>query len=377
MPYGPWCLVLAGMEVKVGVHLRRSEGNQAAIDALATLLGGRVGLRGPLSDLNRRGRPVWTRPFWPPGRAVHRAFTWDRADRHTRQWWPQGISSSADASATEEVEGRRMLAVTWYAKDLGEGGQGSRVTFVDLADRHYRHVLLVTPRLRRDGSLELQPLRVHAGGLVWCGDHLHVAATARGFMTFRLDDLVRVPDARSGRPDAFGIVGDRVSTYGYRYLLPVRFTYQGLADESHEKFRYSFLSLDRAASPPQLVGGEYATARRGTRRLVHYALDPEALLPRSGEDGLSRPLLLQDEGVAHSQGAVVVGGRYYVSRSAGRYQPGSVHVGRPGSFQGFSQATPMGPEDITWWPSTDELWSVTEHPGRRWAFCMRRSWFDR
>jgi hypothetical protein len=40
-------------------------------------------------------------------------------------------------------------------------------------------------------------------------------------------------------------------------------------------------------------------------------------------------------------------------------------------------ATPMGPEDLSWWPSTDELWSVTEHPDRRWVFCMKRDWFDR
>jgi len=360
-----------------GVHLRRGEENRAAIDALDSLLGGRVGLPGLLADVDRRGRRVWTRPFWPPGRAVHRAFTWDRADGRTEQWWPQGVSSSADASETEEVEGRRMLAVTWYAKDVGDGGQGSRVTFVDLEDRRYRHVLLVVPRLRRDGSLGLQPLRVHAGGLVWSGAHLHVAATARGFMTFRLDDLMRVPDERSGRPEECGIEDGRVSSYGYRYLLPVRFAYHGIADEGHEKLRYSFLSLDRAASPPHLVAGEYATVGRGTRRLVHYALDPESLLLRAGEDGVSRPLLLDREGVAHSQGAVVAEGRYYVSASDGRYRPGSIYAGRPGAFRRFSQATPMGPEDITWWPSTDELWSVTEHPGRRWVFSMRRSWFDR
>ena len=359
-----------------GVHLRRSEENRAAIDALASLLGGRVGPRGLFADLDRRGRRVWTRPFWPPGRAVHRAFTWDRVDRRTEQWWPQGISSSADASDTEEVEGCRMLAVTWYAKDASGGGQGSRVTFVDLEDRRYRHVLLVVPRLRQEGSLELQPLRVHAGGLVWCGDYLHVAATARGFMTFRLDDLMRVPDQRAGRADALGIDGDRVSSYGYRYLLPVRFAYQGLADEGHEKLRYSFLSLDRAASPPHLVAGEYATVNRGTRRLAHYALDPESLLPQTGEDGISRPLRLESEGAAHSQGAAVAKGSYYVSASAGRNRPGSIYVGHPGAFRRFSQVTPMGPEDICWWPSTDELWSVTEHPGRRWVFCMRRSWFD-
>ena len=359
-----------------GVHLQRTGENRAEIDALAALLGGRVGLPGVLADLNRRGREVRA-PFWPPGRAVHRAFTWDRADRRTTQWWPQGISTSADASDTEAVEGRRMLAVTWYAKDLGEGGHGSRVTFVDHGNRRYRHVLLVVPRFARDGSLQVLPLRIHAGGLVWCGDHLHVAATSRGFMTFRLDDLMRVPDSRSGRRDQLGVDGDRVSAYGYRYLLPVRFAYQASAEEGHQKLRYSFLSLDRSSSPPQLVAGEYASGEHGSRRLVHFPLDPESLLLQAGDDGISRPLRLEERGVAHAQGVAVAGGRYYLSVSRGRFRPGSVYVGRPGAFREFRLATPIGPEDLAWWPSTDELWSVTEHPDRRWVFSMKRGWFDR
>ena len=32
-----------------------------------------------------------------------------------------------------------------------------------------------------------------------------------------------------------------------------------------------------------------------------------------------------------------------------------------------------GPEDIVYWPETDLLWSVSEHPGRRWVFAMNRS----
>jgi hypothetical protein len=350
-----------------GVHLHRTGENRAEIDALAALLGGRVGLRGVLAELNRRGRAVRTRPFWPPGRAVHRAFTWDREDRRTTQWWPQGISTSADASDSGDVEGRRLIAVTWYAKDLGQGSQGSRVTFVDRDDRRYRHVLLVVPRLARDGSVQVRPLRVHAGGLVWCGGHLHVAATSRGFMTFRLDDVMRVRDAD----------GDRVSSFGYRYVLPVRFAYQASAEEGHEKLRYSFLSLDRATSPPQLVAGEYASGDRGTRRLVHYPLDPASLLLHAGEDGISRPLRLEERGVAHTQGVAVARGSYYLTVSTGRLKPGSVYVGRPGAFRRFPMATPMGPEDLSWWPSTDELWSVTEHPHRRWVFSMRRGWFDR
>lgn len=347
-----------------GVHLRRTREKDREIDRLASLVGGRVGLGALLDDLNRRGREVRAQPFWPPGRAVHRAFTWDLADRRTTQWWPQGISTSADASETGKVEGRRLLAVTWYAKDVGRGNHGSRVTIVDRATLRYRHVLLVVPHLAADGTPGVQPLRIHAGGLAWCGDHLHVAATGRGFMSLRLDDLMRVPDGR-------------VSTYGYRYVLPVRFTYQSVAEKGHQKLRYSFLSLDRTASPPQLVAGEYTSAARGSRRLVHYPLDPESLLPRTDGDGISRPVRLEKKGVAHAQGVAVADGRYYVSMSRGRYRPGSVHVGRPGAFREFRTATPIGPEDLCWWPSTGELWSVTEHPWRRWVFSMKRDWFDR
>ena len=37
---------------------------------------------------------------------------------------------------------------------------------------------------------------------------------------------------------------------------------------------------------------------------------------------------------------------------------------------------PMGPEDLSYWPSTDRFWSVSEHPHRRWVFSMKRSFFD-
>src|SRR6476659_744457 len=87
-----------------GVHLTRTDDNAAEIDELAALLGGRVGVDAVLDDLNRRGMRGFA-----PGRAVSWSMTWDRADRRTPQWWPQGISTSADASDTEEIAGRRIV----------------------------------------------------------------------------------------------------------------------------------------------------------------------------------------------------------------------------------------------------------------------------
>ena len=314
------------------------------------------GLRIAVDDLGHRHAQLVRR-------AVHRAYTFDRDDRRDRRWWPQGVTTSADASDEEEIAGRRIVAVAWYAKELpgDEVKQGSRITFFDLDSRRYRHVLLVVPVLR-DGRAGVEPLTVHAGGIVWYGPYLHVAATAKGFFTCRLDDLLRVD-------------GDEVAAYGHRYVLPVRFSYKAEADEGHERLRYSFISLDKGATPPEIVAGEYAYGSGRTRRLARFAIDPETLLLATTEDGVTRPSML-DEGVGQMQGAVVARGRFHVTVSKGPWTFGSVYTGAPGAFRRHRWATPMGPEDIAYWPSTDELWSVSEWPRRRWIFSMKRSWFD-
>jgi hypothetical protein len=346
-----------GPGIHPGIHLTRTDENVDEIEALAALAGGRAGLASMLDDLNRQGRRAFLAGRFL-GRAVHRGYTWDAADRRDPHWWPQGVTTSADASDTEDIHGRRLVVVSWYAKH----DQGARLTFLDLDTRRYRHVLLVVPSLT-DGVLSLEPLRVHAGGIVWLGPYLHIAATARGVMTCRLDDLTRVPDG-VGR-----------TTYGYRYVLPVRFSYRAVTGDGTERLRYSFLSLDRAAEPMQLVVGEYGSPRQ-TRRLARYPLDPETFVLAVGDDGSTRPPALDDEGAVRMQGAAIARGTWYVTASTGPWVPGSVYVGRPGEWRRYRWATPMGPEDVTWWPSTDLLWSVSEHPRRRWVFSMRRSWFD-
>ncbi len=350
------------------MHLVRTDENLEEIAALGQLLGGPVGIDAVLGDLNRQGR----RSHGWLGRRVGRAFTWDPADRRTRDWWPQGISTSADASDTEEIAGRRVLAVTWYAKQVGGIHQGARITFWDLADNRYRHVLLVVPTLR-DGRLELAPLKVHAGGVVWLGPYLQVAATSRGFITFRLDDLMRIPDdLGGGELRALGVRGDQVASYGYRYVLPVRFSYRAVTDDGHAKLRYSFLSLDRGSTPPALVAGEYAPRRDETHRLARFPVNVGSWLLETGEDGRSQPTEL-DRGVPRMQGASVVDGTWYVTVSNGPLLPGSLAVGRPGRLRRHLLALPMGPEDIAFWPSTDSFWSVTEHPSRRWIVEIPRT----
>ena len=336
----------------MSIHLRRTEENLTEIEAAARSLGHRVGLEGLLGRLNRQAAPAKV-----PGRAVDWGFQWNNSDQSSERWFPQGVTTSADANRSGTVQGRRLLVTSWYSKTVDGHNQGSRVTVVDLDTLAYRHVLLVVPRTLPDGTVELAPLAVHAGGIVWCEDYLHVAGTRRGLFSFRMDDLIELESTQH--------------TFGYRFVLPVGFAYEADAVEGVEKMRYSFLSLDRGSDPPQLLAGEYGLGEM-TRRLVRFPLDSESAL-LAHEDGTSRPVWLDERGLGHMQGAAVVGETYYVTSSRGRYRLGWMYVGTPGHFRSHPRALPIGPEDISYWPETDTFWSLSEYPGHRYVFSMRRS----
>jgi len=333
------------------VHLSRVEERAEAIDGLADRIGRRVGLDDVLTSLNRQARRVDV-----PGAFVDWGFGWNDQDAADPLWWPQGITTSADAAFADDdrVQGRRLLVVSWYHKGAVDS-QGSRITFVDAETLEYRHVLLVSPVETPDG-LRFRSLEAHAGGLVWYGPFLHVAGTRRGIYTCWLDDIVEV------EPSA--------ETMGCRYLLPVRFSYEAGSADDTEPLRYSFLSVDRAADPVEMVGGEFGFGGQ-TTRLVRYAIDPATRHLSTEEDGFSRPLTLED-GVGHMQGAAIAGGNYFISLSRGPDRNGDLIVGRPGDFHLHKRALPAGPEDITYWPATDRLWCLTEHPNQRYVFAINR-----
>ena len=362
-----------------GVHLQRTDENVREIEALAAILGEPAGLGGLLDDLKYAVRRARVVPRLL-GRAVREAWRWDDYDERDEQWYPQGISTSADSSDTGTVltpagDGRKVLVTTWYSTGQDGIKRGSRVTFVDLDSGTYRHVLLVSPVFDKAGKLTLKPMSIHAGGIVWAGPYLHIAATNRGFVTARVDDIMRVA-GDDDHPDKLGIDGTSLYSFGHRYVLPVRFTYQAFTDDGHEKLRYSFMSLDRRSDPPALVAGEYAADPDATTRLARYTLDPETWQLETGDDGFSRPLAIDEGGVRQMQGAVIAGGRFHVTVSHGPWMPGTICAGQPGAMKVRRWALPMGPEDLSYWPSTDRIWSLTEHPRRRWLVSMDRKWFD-
>jgi hypothetical protein len=343
-----------------GVRLREGRDLRLLVEQLAGSLGGRVGIDAVLADLDRQAVVGDV-----PSTVASYGFRWDDDDVADAQWWPQGITTSADASDTDDIRGRKVVVVAWYAKRLKGFTQGVRLSFVDITEEsapRYRHVLLVQPRrhwLTR--KVSMRPVAVHAGGIVWYGPSMLVADTRGGIRTFEVDDICRVAGQDGWR--------------GYRYVLPQRTSYRAVNDRGFLPFKFSFVSLDRTSGEHQLIAGEYG--RQGTRpRLVRFSFDVEdASLKLDG--GVCRPLEIVEDQLAHMQGATIVEDTYYISTSRGSQTPGSLWVRRRGEVAREARGVlAIGPEDLTFWPQRDQLWNCSEYPGKRYVYALRRDQFS-
>lgn len=325
----------------------------------------RVGLRGVLADLNRAGTHVDV-----PGDAPIAGMAWRRDDQETERWFPQGITTSADAYGADPsggmFEGHDVVMASWYSHGwLGWLQLGSRISVIDWQDDtppRYRHVLLVEPRRFLFFFHRLRPVRVHAGGIVWYGKHLFVAGSSSGIRVFRLDDIVRLRN--------------RFRTKGYRYALPQVSSFVAEHEGDTRAMTYSFMSLDRAGEEDHLVAGEYGR-KGGSHRLVRYAIDRDTELLRCDDRGWAVPSDLHDQQVVRMQGAVIADGTWAVTSSNGEDNPGDLWTGAPGAFVRHRGVLPTGPEDITYLPQRHQLWSLTEWPGRRWVYAIDAGrWLD-
>lgn len=328
------------------------------VDEFAASAGERVGVDALLRDLSHRAVGAKA-----PAPAASYGFRWNLLDSATLRWWPQGITTSADAAETGVVGDRELVIVSWYAKKFRGRSLGVRLSFIDVTDRErptYRHVLLVEA-VRDDQTGAVQPrlVHVHAGGIAWHGTTIWVTDTYGGFRLFDVRDLLRL---------------SRVAVEGYRYVLPQRSSYDAVAEEGTQRFRFSFVSLDRTGPVPGLVAGEYGGAD-AARRLARFPIDPvSGRLVLS--NGAARPVEVSRDGPQRMQGAVSVGGRHYLATSNGRW-----HRGTLWSRQGHEAPQPrgsvlaVGPEDLAYSPQRDELWNVTEHPLRRYVYAVPRAQF--
>jgi len=146
------------------------------------------------------------------------AYRWedtaDFNDQDTEKWYPQGITTSADAYASGVYEGHKVQLVTWHSDNYDDGKRGARVSFVSPggkgSGRKYRHVLLVQPK----GDADFQAIKgLHAGGVAWYGNLVYVVDTTGGLRVFDLDHIYKVD---GDIKDDAGKVGSKYGAYGYK-----------------------------------------------------------------------------------------------------------------------------------------------------------------
>ena len=302
------------------------------------------------------------------------SFCWDVADDIAPYWFPQGITTSADADASGSWQGATAILVSWYDNGSDGVNRGIRVSFIDYSRPTapaYRHVLLVEPYRRTDGRASFRPIDIHAGGILWYGHHLYVADTDAGLRVFDLRHIWRTATsdnrAVGWQPDG------TYQAFGYTYALPQAFTYTQSTVGGQAELTFSFTALDRTSAPPSVVVGEFDYFGGGTR-LVRYPIDPVSRMLVADGDGYVRATQAHDVSVARMQGATSINGRYVISISDSILGRGELATFRPGAaVTKYANVLPPGPEDLSYWAARDQLWSLTELPGSRAVFAVRAS----
>lgn len=357
-----------------------SEGAQLADELLQRLessaLGKRVTVAEVLQQLNRKAQTGLTSASLSRLKGLDATgFRWNQGDVDTEMWWSQGITGSSDASSTGLVEGRRLLLTSWYHKTDARPTRGVRLSLVDItnfSDINYRHLLLVDPVETPDGPSFREAAydggdALHAGGIVWYGDHLYVADTSKGL---RIYDMSRIFEpSKTDDTAAIGIRAGRSDAHGYRYAVPRIARYR--VTKASCPIRFSFVGLDRASSPPVLTSGEYF-ADHQNGKITAWPLDPAShgLETRKGTTRAAEALVI---GQTRAQGAVRVGSSYYVSASSqDGTRFGRIYVNEPGDKSRSVQSL-RGVEDLYYERDTQRIWTSTEYPGEREVFGMPRS----
>jgi hypothetical protein len=379
--------------VPLELHSSFTDGSVLADSALGL---DRVGLTGVLAT---RGHRVYRSRV--PGAAATLGYRWGLRDTFTSTWWPQGI-------ATGKHNGDPVIITSWFAQPRRGTKMGARISVIDLRDParpRYHQVLLVEPR-RRNGAVVFEPSHVHAGGIVWTGDRLLVAATHGGIREFHLGDILRTPTS--------GLLRRASGLFRYRYILPQAAVFGPPDNHQRKGMRYSFLSLESGVDPssgaelangadplsaaePVATEGSANSSRSATSdrsatrsdspspqqavRLItgEYAKDSKGRLGRMHlTSGRSTLHDLHVPEIIEMQGAVVHNGIWFVNASRGDKLGGDLWVGTPGRMTRHSSVLPPGPEDNAVWAERNQVWSVTEFPGKRWIYAIDLAvWRDR
>jgi len=288
------------------------------------------------------------------------AYGWQKTadfnDQDTEKWYPQGVTTSADAYDSGTYEGFRVQLISWHSDHYDNGKRGARVSFV--SGKKYRHVLLVIPK----GEDDFQAIKgLHAGGIMWYGNLVYVVDTTGGLRVFDLNHIYKVD---SEVKEGIGRqTGGTFGAYGYEYVLPQVRTYNWQPKSGVMDMRFSFISLDRTTTPDSILVGEY-NATCTDCRLVRWDIDYTNRLLKT-----SNGIATASEAVSHGntkiQGAASINGKWFLTQSGGNLISYSWKDGKKTTTDTF----PKVPEDLSYEKGVG-LWTLMEVPGSRHVFAI-------
>ncbi|KAH6987220.1 hypothetical protein EDB80DRAFT_178781 [Ilyonectria destructans] len=286
---------------------------------------------------------------------------WERTpdfdDLTTKKWFPQGLTTTADALDTGIYEGKDGFVVSWYRDDDGAAG-AVRVTFVNKVDNTYRHLLLVEP----DGTDNFKNVPCHAGGIIWYGATLWVLDSAKS--SIRVFDMSNIWQVGSG-DGVGGTPSGGYSAANYKYVIPQLRSYKWTSDFP---FRFSFMGLDRTSTPDSILVGEYQKNSDDVPvRMVQWNINAtDRRLRDLDSQGRAKGIWAYCVNIDRMQGAVQAKGKIYITRD-NINDPGDMFGWVPGQVAYQNRYfTTEKPEDLSYDKRGPWLYTVTELPGRRY-----------
>ena len=295
-------------------------------------------------DLDRNRQAVQQTSV-PNAPDFNMAFKWNAGDEEQDDWLPQGITGLRRDTSPQ----RDFIVVSWYGKADNEKKDAVRLSFVDLADLTYRHVILVVP----DGNGSIQPLRCHAGGIAAVGHKIYVVDTYFGIREF---DALAIWPAVASSSSTFSATNTEIMAYNYRYVMP-----QTRSWELPGGPTFSYISrVWTTDGSLELLSGSFTRDESTPTMLARWIL---------GEDGLTRVGHVIQVNCRSVQGAIIrrngTTETLFLSRSWGQAKKNLYSVELPSGYDGSllggfeHHDQPERAEDL-FLSSTDHIWSLTE-----------------
>ncbi|MFJ6085781.1 hypothetical protein ACIQI8_30765 [Streptomyces sp. NPDC092369] len=216
--------------------------------------------------------------------AASNAYCWDTGDDTTREFLPQGLTSSGDADDDGMWGTNKVIISAWAHNDSHdyswpeEDGHLARFAFIDANNSSafkYRWVLPVIPT---EGGDNFAKFGSHVGGVVWFGDKLLVTAynTDGSHNALYVFSMAHILQA-SVNAHEIGKVSGGYSAHGYQYIMPAIGSYSLDADcdpnTSDNLPCFASITLDRTTSPPTIVANEWFSSGGSTpARIFRYKL---------------------------------------------------------------------------------------------------------